>query len=95
MYAAPSASRFQGRAVHSTSNCLVITLGGRIALLALTPKNPATMSPADPVVTEGATIDPFPGVKAPLWESTGLVASMPLKSITDPAADTCDPRDQL
>jgi hypothetical protein len=64
-------------------------------LLELAPKKPTTMSPADPVVIDGATMNPLAGVKAPLCESTGDVAFTPLKSMTDPAADACDPRDQL
>jgi hypothetical protein len=72
-----------------------MTAGGRIVLLDVTPKNPTMTSPADPVVIEGATIDPLPGVKAPLCESTGVVGLMFLKSITAPASDACAARDQL
>jgi len=59
------------------------------------PKKPTTMSPADVVVTEGARMDMLPDVKAPLCESTGVAGSTFLKSMTAPAADVCDPRDQL
>jgi hypothetical protein len=72
-----------------------MTLGGRIVLLVVAPKNPTTTSPSAPVVMDGATINPLPGVKAPLWESTGVVGSISLKSITAPARDACDPNDQL
>jgi hypothetical protein len=66
MYPAPSAPRPQDLDGHSTSNCFVMTDGERIARLELSPKKPTMMSPADPVVIDGATIDPLAGVKAPL-----------------------------
>jgi hypothetical protein len=72
-----------------------MTEGGRIALLEVTPKKPTTASPAEVVVIEGATSEPVPGVKAPLCESTGALELRFLKSMTEPAADACEPRAQL
>jgi hypothetical protein len=70
-------------------------VGGRIAWLELSPKKPKITSPAELVVTEGATIVLLRGVKAPLCESTGEVGLTFLTSITAPAAAICDPNDQL
>jgi hypothetical protein len=95
MWAAPSASRLQFLLAQSTSNSSVMTAGGRIARLDVMPKKPKTMSPAELVVTDGATINPLVGVNAPLCESTGVVGLTFFRSITDPAADICDPKDQL
>jgi hypothetical protein len=66
-----------------------------MARLDVSPKKPKIMSSADVVVTDGATTDPLPRVKAPLCESTGEVGSTFLRSITAPAADICDPKDQV
>jgi hypothetical protein len=52
------------------------------------------MSPAELVVTEGATMVLLRGVKAPLCESTGEVRSTFFTSITAPAAAVCEPNDQ-
>ena len=95
MKAAPSPSRLQYRLCQSTSNCSVMSPGGRIARLDVSPKKPKTRSPAEVVVTDGAVIVLLPGVNAPLWESTGEVVLTFFTSMTAPAADIRDPKDQL
>jgi len=51
-------------------------------------KKATTSSPGVVVVTEGASKDRLPQVKAPLCESIGAIASAPLTSRIDPTADT-------
>jgi hypothetical protein len=45
-------------------------------LFEVMPKNPKTTSPAAVVVIDGATNERALGVNAPLWESTGVAASI-------------------
>ena len=47
------------------------------------------------VVTDGATNDLLSGVKAPLWESTGVEMSAPLTSRIAPAIETDEATDQV
>ena len=57
-------------------------------LLELLAKKPRMRSRGAAVVTDGATIALLEGVNAPLCESTGADASIPLTSMIPPAADT-------
>jgi hypothetical protein len=73
----------------------VISVGGLIVLLEVTAKKPTRRSPAVVVVTDGATKDRCAGVNAPLCESMGADALMPLTSRIAPAAPTGEARVQL
>lgn len=82
------------RLAQTVSNVSVIPAGGLIVLLVVAPKKPTTTSPGTVAVTEGARGYFVLGVKAPLWESTGVVRSTFLKSRTPPVAEDPDPRVQ-
>jgi hypothetical protein len=69
----------------------VIELGARSVFVEFVAKKPMTVSLFAVVVTDGAAKEVLCRVKAPLCESTGEVASMPLKSMIAPAADACEP----
>jgi hypothetical protein len=70
-------------------------VGGLTVLLEVIAKKPMTTSPAVVVVTDGATKDRRSGVNAPLCESTGAEASIPVTSSTAAVAETEEARVQL
>jgi hypothetical protein len=72
-----------------------MTSGGLIVLPNVVPKKPTTRSPSSVVVTDGATNELLFGLKAPLWESTGIETSAPLTSRIEPAIDTDEARDHV
>jgi hypothetical protein len=78
-----------------TSKSSVMRTGGLIVLPVVMPKKPTTRSPSSVVVTDGAANDVLSGVKAPLWESTGIEMSAPLTSRIAPALETDEARDHV
>jgi hypothetical protein len=72
----------------------VIEVGVLSDLVPFVEKKPTTVSLFAVVVRDGAAYEVPCGVNAPLWESTGELVSMPLKSRIAAAADTCEPTDQ-
>jgi hypothetical protein len=78
-----------------TSNSSVMRSGGLIVLPVVMPKKPTTRSPASVVVIDGAAHDVLSGVKAPLWESTGIEMSAPLTSRIAPALETDESKDHV
>jgi hypothetical protein len=78
----------QSRFTHRTSKSSLIAFGARIDLLEVMPKKATMSSPAVLVVIDGARKDVLVGVNAPLCESTGADASIPLASMIAPAAET-------
>jgi hypothetical protein len=90
-YPLPSPARLKDLVVQRDAKISVIALGVLKVFIELAAKNPMTVSFLAVVVTDGATNEVLRGVNAPLWESTGEVASTPLRSRIAAAADVCDP----
>ena len=76
------------------SKIWVIELAVLSVLVEFVAKKPTTRSSFAVVVTAGAEKVVLERVNAPLWESTGEVASIPLKSRIAAAAEVCEPTDQ-
>jgi hypothetical protein len=70
------------------SKSSLIALGVRIDLLEVLPKKATMSSRSELVVIDGARRDVLIGVNAPLCESTGADASIPLASMIAPEAET-------
>jgi hypothetical protein len=92
-YPSPTPSRLQPLLAQRASKIWVIELGALSVLVEFVEKKPTTVSPFEVVVTEGAANEVLRGVNAPLCESTGEVASIPLKSRIAAAAAACAPTD--
>jgi hypothetical protein len=92
---APSPSSPHLRLTQRASYSSVSAVGGLIGLLEVVAKKPTTTSPAPVVLTDGATKDRRSGVNAPLCESMGADASMPLTSRIAPVAETAETNVQL
>jgi len=90
-YPSPSPARLKDLVVQRDAKSSVIAVGVLKVFIVLAEKNPMTVSFFAVVVTDGATNEVFRGVNAPLWESTGEVASTPLRSRTAAAAEVCAP----
>ena len=93
-YPSPSPSRLQSLLDQWASKICVIELGALSVLVEFVAKKPTTTSLFAVVVTDGAEKAVPRRVNAPLWESTGEVESIPLKSRIAPAAEACEPTDQ-
>jgi hypothetical protein len=90
----PSPSRLQPLPAQWASKIELIETGVLSVLVEFVAKKPTTRSPFAVVVTDGAENEVPWRVNAPLWESTGEVVSIPLKSRIAPAAEACEPTDQ-